>query len=109
MQAVEKEIDIPEDVLEDLIESISEIKGEASRHTKRKQKLPSTRDLAQIVAEAALSARGANPDEFPDIVRRLLEENGFATRYVTDKRIWRTYELLVRRGVIPDTLGVVVW
>ncbi|MCE4600665.1 MAG: hypothetical protein F7C38_03785 [Desulfurococcales archaeon] len=104
-----KEIDIPEDVLEDLIESISEIKGEASGRSKRKQKLPSTRDLAQIVAEAALSARGINPDEFPDIVRRLLEENGFTTRYVTDKRIWRTYELLVRRGVIPDTLGVVVW
>jgi len=101
--------EIPEDVLEDLREIAEEIAAEYASKRKGKDKLPSSRDLARIVAQAALQARGINPDEFPDIVLQLLEEEGFNTRYVTVKRIWRTYETLVRRGVIPDTLGVVMW
>ena len=103
------EEDIPEDVLDDLKEIANEIASEYATKKRGKGKLPSSRDLARIVAEAALQARGINPDDFPDIVIKLLEEEGFNTRYVTVKRIWRTYETLVRRGVIPDTLGVVMW
>ncbi len=101
--------DIPEDVLEDLREIAEEIAAEARGRRRGKRKLPSTRDIAEAVAEAALRARGVPPEEFPNIVLEILEEQGFDTRYVTVKRIWRTYESLVRRGVIPDTLGVVMW
>ncbi len=101
--------EIPEDVLEDLEEVAKEIAEETRSHVKKKAKLPSSRDLAEIVAEAALQARGIPPEEFPEIVRKLLEERGFNTRFVTDKRIWRTYETLVRKRIIPDTLGVVAW
>jgi len=101
--------DIPEDVLEDLREIAEEIEAEARGRRRGKRKLPSTRDIAQAVAEAAMMARGLPPEEFPNVVLQLLEEQGFDTRYVTVKRIWRTYESLVRRGVIPDTLGVVMW
>lgn len=101
--------DIPEDVLEDLMEISREIEAEARGRRRGKRKLPSSRDIAQAVAQAALQARGIPPEEFPDIVIKLLEEQGFDTRYVNERRIWRTYESLVRRGVIPDTLGVVMW
>lgn len=101
--------DIPEDVLEDLMETAREIEKSISPKERARLKLPSTRDLAEAVREAAYKARGASPEEFPDIVRELLEEKGFNTKYVNDRRIWRTYETLVRRGIIPDTLGVVEW
>ena len=106
---MQEEIDIPEDVLEDLMNTLSEVKEEITGKPRKKAKLPSSREIARAVAEAALRARGANPEEFPEIVKTILEEQGFSTKYVTDKRIWRTYEILVRKGVIPDTLGVVMW
>ena len=101
--------DLPEDVLEDLEAVASEIESETRARVKRKVRLPSSRDLAEVVAEAALQARGVPPEEFPNIVMRLLEERGFYTKYVNERRIWRVYESLVRRRVIPDTLGVVMW
>ncbi len=101
--------DLPEDVIEDLEEIATEIQKETTRKTSKKYKLPSSRDLAETVIEAALQARGIDPNEFPDLVIQLLEEKGYYTKYVTPKRIWRTYETLVRKRVIPDTLGVVIW
>lgn len=101
--------ELPEDVLEDLRAVASEIEEETRARVRRKVKLPSSRDLAEVVAEAALQARGVPPEEFPNIVLKLLEERGFYTKYVSEKRIWRVYESLVRRRVIPDTLGVVMW
>lgn len=98
--------DIPEDVLEELKEAMEEVAPKARR--RGKSKLPSNRDIAEAVIEAA-RAWGGSPDEFPDAVRALLEEWGFNTRFVNDKRIWRIYETLVRRGVMRDTLGVVEW
>ncbi len=99
----EKKLDldyIPEDVLEEVLE-------EEQRLTKKKKSpYPSSRDIVEAVIEAAKMARGLHPDEFPDIVLKILEEQGFDTRHVTIKRIWSTYESLVRRGVIRDILGV---
>ena len=101
--------ELPEDVIEDLRAVASEIEEETRARIRRKVKLPSSRDLAEVIAEAALQARGVPPEEFPNIVIRLLEERGFYTKYINEKRIWRVYESLVRRRVIPDTLGVVMW
>ncbi|MEB3846725.1 MAG: hypothetical protein GSR74_01965 [Desulfurococcales archaeon] len=101
--------EIPEDVLEELLEISKEIEEEIGRRPRRRAKYPSAREIAQAVAEAAKMFRGADPQEFPDLVRKLLEDEGYDTRHVTDRRIWRTYETLVRRGVIRDTLGVVMW
>ncbi len=76
---------------------------------RRKEKLPSTRDIAEAVVEAASRARGVSPEDFPDLVYSILEEKGFSTRYVNERRIWSTYESLVRRAVIRDVLGVLNW
>ncbi len=96
---------IPDDALEEIREYEEEI-----REGKRRRKhYPSSRDLVEAVKEAALRARGLHPDDFPSLVIEILREKGFDTDLVTIKRIWRTYEKLVRTGVIPDTLGVVEW
>jgi hypothetical protein len=101
--------EIPEDVLEELLEISKEIEEEIGLKRRKKAKYPSAREIARAIAKAAKSYRGANPEDFPDLVRELLEEEGYDTSHVTDKRIWRTYETLVRRGIIRDTLGVVMW
>ncbi len=100
----EKKIDldyIPEDVLEEVLEEERKIMK------KKKSPYPSSRDIVEAVIEAAKMARGIHPDEFPELVIKILEDQGFDTRHVTIKRIWNTYESLVRRGVIRDTLGVI--
>jgi hypothetical protein len=102
-----EEKDYSEYIPEDVLEEIREYEEEGT--VRKKKPFPSSRDIVEAVKEAALIARGIHPDEFPDLVLRILEEKGFDTRFVTVKRIWRTYENLVRRGVIPDTLHVVTW
>ncbi len=101
------EIDYSEYIPEDLLEEIKRYEEEIRSGRRKKRNYPSSRDIVETVREAALSARGIHPDEFPDIVLQLLREKGFDTSYVTVKRIWRVYEKLIRMGVIPDTLGVV--
>ena len=71
-----------------------------------KKPYPRNDDIAEAIMEA-MSAPTLKPEDFPDRVRRVLEEKGFYTGLVTDKRVWRIYETLVRRGRIYDALGVV--
>ncbi len=103
------EIDYSQYIPEDLLEEIEEYEKEIRAGKRKKRNYPSSRDIVLAVKEAALKARGLHPDDFPRIVLEILEEQGFDTSYVTVKRIWRVYEKLVRSGVIPDTLGVVVF
>ena len=102
----EKELDysdyLPEDVLKEIEEAEREI---AERAPRRKKPYPSSRDVVEAVIEAVRRFDG-HPDEFPDFVLNLLRSKGFEVRHVTVKRIWRTYENLVRKGVIGDKLGV---
>ena len=93
---------LPEDVLKEVLEEERRVRGR-----KKRENLPSTRDIVEAVIQAASLARGIHPHEFPDLVYRILKEQGFSTKYVTIKRIWRTYESLVIRGVINDVLDVV--
>ncbi|WFO75402.1 hypothetical protein J4526_00390 [Desulfurococcaceae archaeon MEX13E-LK6-19] len=105
---VEKEnsIDYSEIIPEDVLREVEEAEKEYHKK-KTKYLLPSSRDIVEAVIEATSRARGIHPDEFPELVYSILEEQGFSTKYVTIKRIWRIYETLVLRGVIRDVLGVV--
>ncbi len=91
----------------DLLEEIMEATRQASKH-KRKAQYPSSRDIVEAVIEAAHMGRSMHPNDFPEVVITILRSRGFDTRHVTEKRIWRTYENLVRRGVISDSLGVLI-
>lgn len=93
---------VPEDVLEEVLKETSrkELK-------QTKKPYPSARDIVETIIIASAMARSIHPDEFPQLVIKMLEDKGFDTRHVTVKRIWRTYEKLVREGTIRDVLGVV--
>ncbi len=93
---------LPEDALREVREA-----EEKPRRQRKRRNYPTSRDIVEAVVEAARSGP-RDPHEFPDLVLRILEGKGFDTSYVTVKRIWRTYEALVRRGVISDVLGVVL-
>jgi len=93
---------LPEDVLREVEEAE---RGLKPRGRRRHRPYPRGSDLAAVVVEAVATFYG-HPDEFPDYVLELLESRGFDTRFVTVKRIWRTYETLVRKGVMGDRLGV---
>ncbi|ALL01137.1 hypothetical protein Pyrde_1089 [Pyrodictium delaneyi] len=93
---------VPEDVLEEVLEAEKTI---YPRQRAKMKPYPSARDVVEAVVEAVRSFSG-HPDEFPDYVLEILHERGFDVRHVTMKRIWRTYENLVRKGVISDRLGV---
>ncbi len=100
-----KSIDyVPPDVLDDILEAEREI---LTTHKRKKKPYPSNSDLVEAIIEA-LSTFYGHPDNFPDHVIKVLRSKGFETRHVTLKRIWRTYEMLVRKRVIKDKLGVVV-
>lgn len=92
---------LPEDVLREVLEA----EPRRAPGRRRRKRYPTSRELAEVVVRAVALFYG-HPDEFPDFVYKLLREDGFDTEYVTIKRIWRTYEALVRRGVVGDRLGV---
>ena len=94
---------IPEDLLKEIQEA-----ERKDNHRKSKARYPSSRDIVNAVIEAAHMGRSMHPNDFPELVITLLQSRGFDTRHVTEKRIWRTYENLVRRGVISDSLGVLI-
>lgn len=71
-----------------------------------KKPYPRNDDIAEAILEV-VGIPTLKPEDLPDRVRRVLEERGFYTGLVTDKRVWRIYETLVRRGRIYDVLGVV--
>ncbi len=98
--------EVPEDIIREIKEYEENYNLRSVKRVKKKP-YPSARDIVQTVMEAIESFYG-HPDEFPDYVLRLLETKGFCTRHVTVKRIWRTYETLVKRGIIRDKLNVVI-
>ena len=92
---------VPEDILREVISAERELKQKRKKY----KPYPSSRDVVEAVIEAVRMFSG-HPDEYPDYVLEILEARGFDVRHVTVKRIWRTYEILVRKGVIGDSLGV---
>ena len=92
---------IPEDVLKEIV-------AEEKKHVKKgKVKYPSSKDVVEAVIEATKMARTIHPNDFPSLALKILEDRGYNVKHVTVKRIWRTYEMLVRKGVISDVLHVV--
>ena len=99
----EEYYEAPRDVIE-IEDVINQVK--IRKRSKRKSLYPTRKDLAEAVKASTTSFTG-NPDEFPEKVLDMLSREGFDTSYVTVKRIWKTYEDLVRRKIIRDFLGVV--
>ena len=92
---------IPEGVLEEIMAE------EKKRIKKEKVKYPSSKDVVEAIIEATKMAKTIHPNDFPSLVLKILEDRGYDVRHITVKRIWRTYEMLVRKGIISDVLHVV--
>ncbi len=95
----------PEDVVREVVEEERRL-GLLGRKRRRRLPYPHNSDIADAVVEALRGYIG-HPADFPDAVYHVLKSRGFYTGFVTVKRIWRTYERLVKKGVIRDVLGVV--
>ncbi|MCE4615115.1 MAG: hypothetical protein F7B60_06280 [Desulfurococcales archaeon] len=93
--------DVPEDLIEEVVEE-----EEKPRQEHRRRQYPSQKDIMEAVKTIALTYN-VDPILFPEEVLRYLEEKGFNVKHVNFKRIWRTYEKLVRNGQMRDVLGVV--
>ncbi|AJB42922.1 hypothetical protein TCARB_1886 [Thermofilum adornatum 1505] len=72
-----------------------------------KKPYPQNDDLVNAILKVLSKAYTMTPDEFPEAVKKQLEEEGFYTGLVTTKRIWQLYEKLVRNGQAVDVFGVV--
>jgi len=79
-----------------------------SKRSKRKLPYPRNSDIKKAILRVFFKNPLVTPDEFPYEVLRELEEMSFYTGLVNIKRIWRTYETMVRKGEIYDILDVVI-
>jgi predicted PolB exonuclease-like 3'-5' exonuclease len=91
---------VPEDVLEEVLREI-----EKKERRKLNKKRPTRKDLMRVIKKAL--AYDVRAQDFVDLVYELLEQEGFETKFTTVKRIWATYEEMVRKGFILDYLDVV--
>jgi hypothetical protein len=98
---------VPEDVLEEVRQATS-YDDEGKQKGYRRKPYPTSRDVVSAVVTVLRSFQGT-PDEFPEAVLDFLSSQGFNVKFVTVRRIWRTYENLARRGVISDRLGVLAF
>ncbi len=96
-----------DDVLEDLEDSIKYLENLRRSRKKKKLRYPSSREVYEAVIEAARNIPPeSDPLDFPDAVREILRMRGFYTGLVSDRRIWRSYRILVTKRRIPDVLGI---
>ncbi len=94
---------IPEEVLRE----VEEAEGRRERQRRgRRGRRPARSDIMRAVAEV-VSGPLIRPEDFPDLVRERLKREGFDTTQLSDKRIWATYEEMVKKGRLRDYLGVV--
>ena len=91
---------VPEDVLQEVLKEI-----EPKERRKVNKKRPTRKDLMNVIKQAL--SYDVSPQDFVDLVYELLEEEGFETKFTTVKRIWYTYEYMVKKGFISDVLDVV--
>ncbi len=102
---LDKLLEVPEDALRDIYEFEREIRRAQRRY--KKKPYPSNNDIVEAIREVLRQNYYVHPDDFPSHVIEFLEMQGYDARHVTVKRVWRLYEMLVRRGIIRDYLGVV--
>ncbi|RLF19777.1 MAG: hypothetical protein DRZ82_04545 [Thermoprotei archaeon] len=74
---------------------------------RRKKPYPHNSDIADTIMYVLFNEPWIHPDELTERVREELERRGFYPGLVSDKRIWRIYEELVRKGRMYDILQVV--
>ncbi len=79
-------------------------------HRIAKKPYPHNSDIMRAIKEALSYNPLVSPEEFPDLVRKVLEEKGYYAGLVSDKRVWKLYAEMVKRRQIPNVLNVdILW
>ncbi len=72
----------------------------------KKKPYPRNSDIENAILKLFSQNPLVKPEEFVDSVRSVLESDGFYTKLVTPKRVWRIYEDMVKKGKMYDYLLV---
>lgn len=68
---------------------------------------PRNSDIRETIYKAFRKGLVWKPDQLYTAIISELKAKGMKTNYVTEKRIWRIYEMMVRKKWMPDWLNVV--
>jgi len=68
---------------------------------------PRNKDIEKAILHVLNSYATLSPQEFVPVVKHELARRGFFVGLVTEKRIWRLYEKLVKEGTTLDYLDVI--
>ena len=74
---------------------------------KKRKPYPHNSDIADAIVSVLFNEPWIHPADFAEKVREELKKKGFYPGLVSDKRIWRIYEEMVRKGRMYDILQVV--
>ncbi|MCS7385362.1 MAG: hypothetical protein NDF55_01285 [archaeon GB-1867-005] len=75
---------------------------------KRRKGYPKDSDIRSAIYKAYKEGLVWRPEKLCETVIQILENQELDIRYITEKRIWRNYERMVRKGWMRDWLGVVI-
>ena len=73
----------------------------------KKKPYPHDSDIAEAIIESIYRDPLLKPYYFAEKVRKILTEKGFYSGLVTERRIWKIYEKLVKNGRIYDYFNVI--
>ncbi len=93
---------------EELVKEVEEIEKEemkAFRSSGSKRRFPSNEDVVEAIKEltGGVITRG-NIDSLYEAVKKYLEEKGFDTRFLAERRFWRLVTNLAKKGVLKVRL-----
>ncbi|MEM1545274.1 MAG: hypothetical protein QXY40_01360 [Candidatus Methanomethylicia archaeon] len=72
-----------------------------------KRKYPYGKDLMNAIRSVIYEYFLVDPQTFYETVIDKLSKEGFNTKHITVKRVWRIYEEMVKKKMIDDALSVV--
>jgi len=92
---------VPQDVLEDILAYEEEYLKKEHAGRRAKRKFPSNQDIAEAIVQVTggVLYQAGLPNLY-ELVKRRLEEEGFDTSFVGERRVIRILNSLAKKGVV---------
>lgn len=92
---------VPRDVLEDVLRYEEEFLRREFSRGRGKRRFPSNQDIAEAIVQVTGGVLfEAGLPELYELVKKRLEEEGFDTSFVGERRVVRILNSLVKKGVV---------